>query len=264
MASQVPPRLLEEISEALRASPDAAQLRAGLISSIQYSFFARTDAAKVDISDSEKYLTCFLGALGYALSPSLRSRRTNFASAVRINTGDMARNWFVTQDRTNVSDEQRTHARSLTKIADIFSRAFTVMGNCRSPLYISSEKADAWIDIWRLINGQRMSRSEWSFSGSSTEQEALRPTLAPIRTVAERNHARSRRRFLRARYLNSQVDTVDVWEDETHHVGLPRDESLPAERLGEPLYLPEYSPLPLSSLGPRLTVRPHEAPSGRP
>ena len=51
------------------------------------------------------------------------------------------------------------------------------------------------------------------------------------------------------------MDTVDVWGDEVHHVEPSGDQSPPAERSDEPLNLPEYFPLPLPSLDPRLTVQ---------
>ena len=78
------------------------------------------------------------------------------------------------------------------------------------PPYISREKAEEGFGIWCLINEQRTARHESSVSASRTEQEAAHPTPNPFRTVAERILARSRRRFLRARFLNSQLDTVDV------------------------------------------------------
>ena len=102
--------------------------------------------------------------------------------------------------------EQWMHARSWTKIPGFVSRTFTIVGNCCFPLYIPREKAEEWFSISHLINEQRMARNEWSFSGPSTEQEAGLPTLALSQTVAERNRARSCRRFLRERFLNSQAD----------------------------------------------------------
>ena len=74
-----------------------------------------------------------------------------------------------------------------------------------------------------------MGRDEWPPSGSGTGRDLLRPTLALFRTVAERNHARSRRRLLRARYFNTRDDTVDDWEDEVRHVEPSDYESIPAE-----------------------------------
>ena len=154
-----------------------------------------------------------------------------------------------------MGDEQWIYARSLATIADIFSRTFARMGNCRFPLYIPGEEAGEWSDIWRLITEQRMARNEWAFSSVSTQQETLRPTLALFRTVAGRNHARTRRRFLRARYFNLHDDTVDVWENGARHVAPSDDESLPAESLEETLNLPEHFSPPLSSLDPHLTAQ---------
>ena len=62
MASQVPTQLLGDISEVPRTGSDAAQMRSGIISSVRTSFFARNGASKANLSDSEKYLTFFLGA----------------------------------------------------------------------------------------------------------------------------------------------------------------------------------------------------------
>ena len=164
----------------------------------------------------------------------------------------MAWKWVVSQIRNNVGNEQWMHARSLTDIADISSRAFTVMGNCRFPLYITSEMAEKWFDVWRLINEQRMTQNEWSFLGSSAETNTLQPTLTFFRSVAQRNHARSRLRFLRARSLSPHLN-LDVWDDEAHYVDPSGDESLPLERPEDPLNFPEY--FFLSSPDPRLTVQ---------
>ena len=100
-----------------------------------------------------------------------------------------------------------------------------------------------------------MGRYEWSFSGPNTEQESLRPTLALFRTVAQRNHARARRRSLRARYLNSQDDIAEVREDDVHQVDPSDDESIPANSQEVILNLPAYFSLSLSSLDPHLTVQ---------
>ena len=170
--------------------------------------------------------------------------KTDFASSFGINNRDIAWNWAVTWIRNNVCDKQWMHAQSLAEIADIFTRTFAMMGNCRSPLYFPRGKAEDWFDIWRLIDEQRVERNEWSFSGSSTERGPLHPTLALFRPVPERNHARSLRRFLRARYLNSRDDTADVWEHAVHHVEPSDDKSLPAEGQKATLNLPAYFSLP--------------------
>ena len=141
----------------------------------------------------------------------------------------MAWNWAATQIKINVMDKNRTRAQSLAKIANIFARTFSMAGNCRCPLYVSKEKADEWFDIWRLINEQRMERYERSFSGPNTGQVSLRPTIAFFRAVAERDHARARRSYLRARYINSRDSAVEVWGDDVRPVERSDDESIPAD-----------------------------------
>ena len=97
-----------------------------------------------------------------------------------------------------------------------------------------------------------MTQNEWSFLGSSAETNTLQPTLTFFRSVAQRNHARSRLRFLRARSLSPHLN-LDVWDDEAHYVDPSGDESLPLERPEDPLNFPEY--FFLSSPDPRLTVQ---------
>ena len=157
MASQVSSRPSEEISEALRASPDAAQLRNGLISSGQFPFPPWPDPTKVVLSDSEKYRRFSLGALEYARVS--HARRPNSPSSFGVSNHVMAWNWAVAQIENNVGDGQWMRAQSLAKIADIFTRSFTMLGNCRFPLFILQEKAEERCDIRRLINGRRLGRN---------------------------------------------------------------------------------------------------------
>ena len=158
MAPRTPSRPLRQISAALRAGPDAAHLRNSLSSSAQSSFFAGPDPTNVAPSDSEKYLTFLSGTLEYALFP--HARRPIFASAYSVDNSVVARNWVALQIKNNAMDKNWTRSQSVAKIADIFARAFAVMGNCRVPLSISRTEAEEWFDIWRLINGQWMERYE--------------------------------------------------------------------------------------------------------
>ena len=107
---------------------------------------------------SEKYPALFSGTLEYALSP--HARRPIFASSVGINYGDVARNWVAMQIKTIVLDNSRMHFKSLAENADIFARTFAMMGSCHFRLYNSQTKAEERVDIWRLINEQRMERYE--------------------------------------------------------------------------------------------------------
>ena len=161
MASRIPSRLLAGISEVLRASPNAEQPWSGRISSVQTSVFARDDASGADLPDTEKYPSFFLGALEFAIFP--HARRPQYAAASGINNRLLAWKWAASQIQDNVRDEQWMHANCLKDIADIFSRTFAMMGNCRFPLYITGELAEVWFDVWRLINEQRMSRNRWPF-----------------------------------------------------------------------------------------------------
>ena len=122
---------MAEISEVLRASPDAAQPRSGLISSVQTSVFARDDASKADLSRTEQYLSFFSGTLEFALSP--HARRPQYATASGMNNRLMAWKDAASQIQDNAGDGQWMHANCLTEIADISSRTFTMMGNCRFP-----------------------------------------------------------------------------------------------------------------------------------
>ena len=54
--------------------------------------------------------------------------------------------------------------------------------------------------------------------------------------------------MLRACYLNSQEDTVDVWEDGVHQVEPSDDESIPAEGQEKALGLPANFPFPCPAL----------------
>ena len=141
-------------------------------------------------------------------------------------------------------DDGWMHSASLVKIADIFARTFTMMGNCCFPPYISRTEAGERFDVWRLLNERRMERLDWSSSGSDAEKASPHSSIALLRTIAGRNHSRPRRGFLRARRLTSQEDNVDVWGDDLLQVGPSGDESIPPESLDVPLRLPTYISLP--------------------
>ena len=53
----------------------------------------------------------------------------------------MAWNWVVMQIKKNAMDTNWTQSQILAKIVGIFARTFTMMGNCRFPLYITKEAA---------------------------------------------------------------------------------------------------------------------------
>ena len=115
--------------------------------------------------------------------------------------------------------------------------------------------AEEWFEVWRLLNDKRMTTEAWTFAGPSDAAADLQPSLALYRTAAARNHSPAERRFLRTRALAARGDSLEVWEDGVKSVGPSGDESLPVGDGSEPLNLPAYFPLPLSSLDPRLTVQ---------
>ena len=140
MASQSSSRFPEQISDAMRASPDAAQLRNTVSCSVQTSFSPGPDPTDVVLSDTEKYLTFSLGTLEHALFP--HARRPISPYSFGINSWDVAWNWVVMQIKTNVLDKGWMHSPSMAEIADIFAHTFAIMGYCRFPLHISKAKAD--------------------------------------------------------------------------------------------------------------------------
>ena len=259
MASQTASRLAAQILEALRASPDAAQLWNSVSSSVQSPISPGPDPADVVLSDSENCLTLFLGNLEYALFP--HARRPILASSFGIDTRDIAWTRVAMQIKNNAMDENWMRSQSLAKISDIFARACTMAGNCCSPLYFPKTKAEELFDIWRLMNEQRMERYEWSFSGHNNEEDSLRPSVALFRGIAGRNPSRPRRRFLRGRCIN-YGDNLVVREDDVQHVEPSEDGGNPAERQDVPLDLSTYFSLPLSSLNPFLTVQSAKRPGG--
>ena len=127
MASRTSSRLVEQIAEALRASPDAAKMRGIVSPSVQTSFFPGPDPSAAALSDTEKYLTFFFGTLEYAPFPD--ARRPMFAPVFGIYFWDIARNWAATQMRTHVMGKGWMHSDSLAAIAGFFARSFTAKGN---------------------------------------------------------------------------------------------------------------------------------------
>ena len=70
----------------------------------------------------------------------------------------------------------------------------------------------------------------------------------------QRNHPRSRRRYLRARSF-PLVAGCDLREGERHTVGASEGEDIPAALPGVHLDLPEHFSPPFASLDPRLTLQ---------
>ena len=121
--------MVGQIAEMLRSSPDAAHLRKSISSSVQTLVFPGPDPTNAVLSDTEKYLAFLLSTLEYALCP--HARRPNFAASSGVKNRDIAWNWIASQIKTHVTGDGWMHSSSIVKIADIFARTFTMMGNCR-------------------------------------------------------------------------------------------------------------------------------------
>ena len=103
------------------------------------------------------------------------------------------------------------------------------------------------------LNSQRMERNGWSFVGSEEEQTSLRPSMASFRRIAERNQAKARLRYLRARRMASKDDDEEVWGEDSFLDEPSADESLPPDHSDFQLTLSSALSLPLASTDPRLT-----------
>ena len=135
-----------------------------------------------------------MGAMEYAIFPHAASPA--FSTFAGITTRGSAWNWVVHQVRANVQDENWAHASNLGKSAHAFSKMLFAMSRRKFPIYPTRYKADAWFDMWRIINETRMTRNSWTFLGVSFD--SLHPSLKMFRTIAERNQYRIRARCLRA------------------------------------------------------------------
>ena len=82
------------------------------------------------------------------------------------------------------------------QIGSCFFKDVFTMGRCGFPIYLTRDKAEAWFDMWKIINETRMTRNSWTFLGENFD--SIHPTLKMSRTIAERNQYRIRARYLRA------------------------------------------------------------------
>ena len=107
-----------------------------------------------------------------------------------------------------------------------------------------------------MLNEQRMERNGWTFTGAEDEQQALHPSMASFRRIAERNQAKARLSYLRARRLDSKEDDGEVWGEDSFQDEPSADQSLPPENSDLPFTLPPDVSLPLGSPDPQLTLSP--------
>ena len=201
-----------------------------------------------------------MGALEFAICPHARS--PSFAESFGIANRGMAWGWITDQIKQTSMDTNWTQAPNLSKIADIFARTMVFMGKCRVPLYLSESKAEDWFLIWRMLNDRRMERNGQAFTGAEGERKAFRPSTASLRRIAERNQAKARLRYLRARRLDSKEDGGVVPGEDSFQDEPLADESLPPENSDLLFTLSPDLSLPLGSSDRRLTFSSLKRPGG--
>ena len=81
------------------------------------------------------------------------------------------------------------------------------MGRCEFPIYLTPDKAEAWFDMWRIINETRMTRNNWTSLGENTA--TVPPSLKLFRSIAEQNQQRIRSRYLRTLALEGNPGSMD-------------------------------------------------------
>ena len=210
MASPSLSRLAKVTNEALGASPDAARLR--------QTVNAEIDAATLQGSDQMWSCRIRRNTCNSSWAFCSMPFPHTFAALILLRPsaskiGTLRGVWITVQIKRNVMDITSAEAPKLSEIATIFASTSTLMGMCWLPLYIPQTKAVEWFDIWRMITEQRMTRHDWPFMGSEEERQSSHPSILSLRSIAERNQARARRRYLRARGLTPREDDGEVWDD---------------------------------------------------
>ena len=112
-----------------------------------------------------------------------------------------------------------------------------VNGQVSFPVVYLENQGGRRVDFWRTINEQRVMRNDWAFMGPEAERNSLHPTTASFRMIAERNQARARRRYSRARRLTSLGDDGEPWGEDSYLDEHSADDSLPPEPSDFPLTL---------------------------
>ena len=64
--------------------------------------------------------------------------------------------WVAKEIKENGNDGDWLRAGSSGDIKDVSARAFSMMGNCRFPLYVTPDMGREWFDTWKMINVRRM------------------------------------------------------------------------------------------------------------
>ena len=172
----------EIISDLLNQSSDASDAIQRVIHSCSSATISKPDPGKLFLTNEDKYLNLMTGAMEYAIFP--HAARPAFSAFVGITTRDSAWNWVVHLVRSNVADEDWAHAPNLGKLAHAFSKMSFTMSRCKFPIYLTRDKADAWFDMWRIINEPRMGfRGILEIRGHSWDCASI-PYLPPCKCSA--------------------------------------------------------------------------------
>ena len=186
--------VLGKILDLLNQSPDALDALQRVLHTFSSVTITKPDPGELFLTNEDKYLALMMSSMEYAIFP--HAMRPAFSSFVGITTRESAWNWVAQQVRTNVVDENWAHASNLSKLAHAFSKMFFTMGRCKFPIYLTRDRADAWFDMWEVINETRMTRNNWTFLGENSDN--IHPSLKLFRSMAEQNQQRIRSRYLRA------------------------------------------------------------------
>ena len=125
------------------------------------------------------------------------------------------------------------------------------MGRCKFPIYLTRDKADAWFDMWGIINETRMTRNSWTFLGLNFD--SLSPSLQMFRTMAERNQYRIRARYLRAMTSGGTSADMEDVPDAQDRGDDDIDDEWPVTDSTVHLSLPPEIALSLSATNPQWT-----------
>ena len=124
-ASGAPSRLIPQLATFLQGNCHGYEISSCAASTINCAVFAEERFIKADLSDANKYLACFAGALEYSVSPHFR--RPQFADCLGNYNRTYARNWFTKEIEKNLGDSNCCAPKAWGP-ARMFLRAFSSLG----------------------------------------------------------------------------------------------------------------------------------------
>ena len=236
-----------KIVDLLKQSPGAIETIQRVLNTFSSVNITKPEPGELFLTCEDQYMTLMLSALEYAIFP--HAGRPALASLVAISSRESARQWVVCQIKTHVVNETWVHASHLGKLAQAFSKMFFAMGRCKFPMCLTRDKAEAWFDMWRIINETRMTRNNWTFLGENIDN--IPPSLKLFRSIAEQNQQRIRSRYLRALTLEGNSGSMDDVPSAQGCEDDDVDEELPVAEPNVKLCLPTEIALCLYGPNPR-------------